>query len=200
MAVIDTQESAASQLPPQPAMTELSGNLGFLSIIHDPSGLLGGYLVTNGWGRPLEFRISTAIQPNRVQQILYGPTLTDYLYADLIGKALVEKSSTAVGMVIVDQPAALQLRRRVDVPVVCISPAPLQLHEPDTEKPQEYVSLTHPRSSVPLRWLASHASDQPLIEAILAKVDPSLDLSEPFTRVREAIGEARKLGGIHRAA
>ena len=60
--------------------------VGFLSIVTDATGVFGGYLVTNAWGRPLEFRLTTAVQPNRVQQILYGPTLTEYLHAELIGK------------------------------------------------------------------------------------------------------------------
>ena len=46
--------------------------LGFLTVVQDAGGYLGGYLVTNAWGRPLEFRLTTAVQPNRVQQILYG--------------------------------------------------------------------------------------------------------------------------------
>ena len=48
-------------------------HLGFLTVFAEPTGYLGGYLVTNSWGRPLEFRLSTAVQPNKVQQILYGP-------------------------------------------------------------------------------------------------------------------------------
>ena len=58
-------------------------NLGFLTVLHEPSGYLGGYLVTNVWGRPLEFRVSTAVQPNRVQRILYGGTLQPYICAEL---------------------------------------------------------------------------------------------------------------------
>lgn len=63
--------------------------LGFLTIQQEPAGWAGFYLVTNAWGRPLEFRMSSAVQPNRVQSALYGPTLLDYLHADVIGKALV---------------------------------------------------------------------------------------------------------------
>ena len=44
-------------------------------MLHEASGYLGGYLVTNTWGRPLEFRLSSAVQPNRVQQILYAGTM-----------------------------------------------------------------------------------------------------------------------------
>ena len=65
-------------------------HLGFLTVFTEANGFLGGYLVTNSWGRPLEFRLSTAVQPNRVQQILYGNTLTEYLSADLIGKNWVD--------------------------------------------------------------------------------------------------------------
>ena len=50
-------------------------NLGFLTVVQDGNGYAGGYLVTNPWGRPVEFRLSTAVQPNRVHQILYGKTL-----------------------------------------------------------------------------------------------------------------------------
>ena len=39
--------------------------LGFLTVLEEPSSYLGGYLVTNAWGRPLEFRLSTAVQPSR---------------------------------------------------------------------------------------------------------------------------------------
>ena len=90
-------------------------NLGFLTVLHEASGYLGGYLVTNGWGRPLEFRLSTAVQPNRVQQILYGDTLNQYLCGELIGKTLIDKSATPAQWIITDHAAALELRLRVNV-------------------------------------------------------------------------------------
>ena len=44
--------------------------LGFLTVVAEGAGQLGGLLVTNCWGRPIEFRLSTAVQPNRLQQLL----------------------------------------------------------------------------------------------------------------------------------
>ena len=99
--------TAVSQPTPPP-------HLGFLTVLHDGGGFYGGYLVTNLWGRPLEFRLSTAVQPNRVQQILYGPTLRTYLSADLIGKTLVEKTATPVQLVLSDSRDVLELRRNLD--------------------------------------------------------------------------------------
>lgn len=168
-----------------------SGAVGFLTVVHDPTGVLGGYLVTNAWGRPLEFRLSTAVQPNRVQQILYGPTLTEYLHADLIGKTLVEKTATQPGLIVTDSLAALGLRSRVGIPVVAIGPR--------TES-DEVVELAHPRSSIALLLSGKFPADWALIEARLEAIDPAVDLSEPFTRIREAIAEARKMGVTGRAA
>ena len=81
-----------------------SATLAFLTVLQEPSGWLGGYLVTNGWGRPFEFRLTTAVQPNRVQAALYGPTLHEYLLADLIGKTLVEKTATKPDLIVTDAP------------------------------------------------------------------------------------------------
>src|SRR5215469_1970005 len=102
-------------------------HLGFLTVLHEPTGYLGGYLVTNTWGRPLEFRLSTAVQPNRVHHILYGGTLQPYVCADLIGKTLVDKTATAVQLLVTDSEPVLDLRLKVAVPVVWLAPADDQL-------------------------------------------------------------------------
>ena len=75
-------------------------HLGFLTVLHESGGYLGGYLVTNLWGRPLEFRLSTAVQPNRVQQILYAQTLAGYVCGEVIGKALYDKTATPTQVIL----------------------------------------------------------------------------------------------------
>ena len=98
-------------------------SLGFLTVLHEANGYLGGYLVVNGWGRPLEFRLTSAVQPNRVQQILYGDTLESYICADLIGKTLVDKAGTSVQLVVTDREEVLDLRLKLDAPVAWLAPA-----------------------------------------------------------------------------
>jgi hypothetical protein len=164
-----------------------------LTVVQEASGYLGGYLVTNAWGRPLEFRLTTAVQPNRVQQILYGRSLDEYVHADLIGKTLVEKTPTQPTLIVTDTPAVLPLRGRIDVPVVAIQPG-------QTASPPETLSITHARSSSPLLFPASHPDDRELLEQRLGQVDPAVDLVEPFQRIREAVAEARKMGVTNRAA
>ena len=183
-------------MAPTPATTAL--NLGFLTVLHEANGYLGGYLVTNQWGRPLEFRLSTAVQPNRVQQILYAGTLEPYICADLIGKTLVDKTGTAVQLVLTDTEAALDLRFRLEIPVAWVAPSspagrpgsPERNAGLCTNRPGQGPVFCHPR----------FPSDIPPVREILERLDGTVELAEPFARIREAIGEARKMGVTGRAA
>jgi hypothetical protein len=169
-----------------PADASASLNLGFLTVLREAQGYLGGYLVTNRWGRPLEFRLTTAVQPNRVQQILYGGTLQPYLCADLIGKALVEKTATAVRLILTDLEPVLELRRAVPTPVAWLGAA---------GDPPSGAELWPARDGHgPVHGHRLFPEDADVVRDALRGVDGSLDLAEPFARIREAIAEARKLG------
>jgi hypothetical protein len=161
------------------------GNLGFLSVLHEPAGYAGGYLVTNAWGRPLEFRLTSPLQPNRVQQILYGATLPAYVCGELIGRTLIDKTTTVVPCVITDNSLALDLRLRLEVPVALwqsgAQDAPGLFVQPNLYCHRQY------------------PDDVATLRGVLEKLG-TLDLGEPFIRIREAMSEARKLGGSNRLA
>ena len=173
--------------------------LGFLTILHEASGYLGGYLVTNTWGRPLEFRLSSAVQPNKVQQILYGGTLLAYVCADLIGKTLVDKAGVPVGLVVTDREAALDLRLKLEAPVLWLAGA---------DDPRALALAGGPTAVAPaaagrgplLCHSAFAATDVSAARELIGRLDSAFDLAEPFARIREAIAEARKLGVGGRAA
>jgi hypothetical protein len=171
---------------------EATVHLGFLTIVQEGGGFSGGYLVTNQWGRPLEFRLTSAVQPNRVQQILYGPTLRPYLCADLLGKTLVDKTGTPAHAVFTDCADALDLRWRVDVPVAHLAPV-------ETAKAGADGTAGLRCASAALVWHAQFPQDAAALRTLLPALD-TMDLAEPFTRVREALAEARKLGATGRAA
>jgi hypothetical protein len=153
---------------PAPAST----NLGFLTILREGTGYMGGYLVTNLWGRPLEFRLSSAVQPNRVQQILYGQSLEPYICGELLGKTLVDKTATPAQVVLTDHPGALELRLRLDRPVALVNPS---------------------SAAAPLTTHAHFPGDGAALRQLLEQLG-NFDFAEPFSRIREAVGEARKLG------
>jgi hypothetical protein len=141
----------------------------------------------------LEFRLSSAVQPTKVQQILYGPTLPDYLHGELLGKTLVEKAGVKPGLVIADRLPALSLRDRLDVPVVAVRPKGEAVAD-------GWIALPHGRCSSMVVMDARHAADRDQILARLELVDTAVDIAEPFARIREAVAEARKTGAVNRAA
>jgi hypothetical protein len=167
-------------------------NVGFLTILQEPSGYLGGYLVTNLWGRPVEFRLSTAVQPNRVHQILYAGTLKAYICADLIAKTLLEKTATPVQLLVTDSEAVLDLRLKVATPVVWLASA----------EDQAAASLVAGETCVrpvgsgrgPLLCHSRFPGDVAAVRELLQRLEEGLDLAEPLGRIREAIAEARKMG------
>ena len=182
--------------------------IGFLTVIDHPQhGLFGGYLVLNFAGRPLEFHCTAPIKPNRAQQILYGPTLESFLYGEQIGSTLVGHSKTSPLVVCTDCEPVLSLRDLVDLPVVMVLPPEESQKSVGTDSdvhptgPVLRIDAPHPRGGRLITFevgrnrlaLSSQKGDdrQRLCER-LGDAAASLDLWEPFTRIREAIEEAQQ--------
>ncbi|HMP02667.1 MAG TPA: hypothetical protein PKD86_12990 [Gemmatales bacterium] len=158
-------------------------HLGFLAVVHDPQGYQGGLLVTNGWGRPLEFRLTTPLQPTRVHQILYGATLRPHLFADVLGKALLDKAATPLSLILVNAAELLELRRHTAWPVGWVqstAPTP-EAQGPAADGPERFSVEVHAAFPDDRHALARH------LESLAGS-----DLLEPFDRIREALTEARK--------
>lgn len=169
-------------------------NLGFLTVLREPSGHLGGYLVTNQWGRPLEFRLSTAVQPNRIQQVLYGQTLESYLCGDLIGKTLIDKTATPTQLIVTDSAAALDVRLRLEIPVIWLG----QPDDADASELSRSLIGSANGGQASLYRHPQFPADAAAVQTLLEKLDGTLDFAEPFGRIREAIVEARRMGVTNR--
>ncbi|GEM_PF-626377 len=97
--------------------------LGFLSVL-TPSevGFVGGYLVLNDVGRPLEFHCTTPVKPTRAQEILYGTSLKPYLFAEAIAPALAAKAKNQAALICVDQRELLDFEDPRGTPVAGVFP------------------------------------------------------------------------------
>ena len=163
--------------------------LGFLTVVGiTPHGLIGGYLLLNLAGRPLEFHCTAPVNPSRAQQILYGPTLESFLYGEQMGATLIRKATQTPLVLLVDQKAALAVREHIEIPTGLVfgelateqSSAPIQSGN---------VGIGRRQISTASRF----ASDREAIIARLAGLDELIDLAEPFGRIREAIAEAQRM-------
>lgn len=161
------------------ASGEADLKLGFLTAIELPGGgYVGGLLVTNRFGRPLEFQCTTPVKPNRTQEILYGPTLRPFVLGELIGKTLVDKAAVKPDVVLTEGDDLLELRSHVPQPVAVVG--------------DEKGELRLGKQSI--RFHASHAEDRTRLAKSANVVPEQADLYEPFDRVREALQETMKAG------
>jgi hypothetical protein len=185
--------------------------LGFLAAARiSEQGYIGGLLVTNGYGRPLEFQCTAPVTPNRTQQILYGPTLVPFILGELIGRTLIERVDVRPQLVLIEQPEILDVRPHVRVPVACLVDEPeiiataklpqvgdspanaeeLFKQETGGSERAECMAINGRK----LRFHSAHTSDRNVIATKRNLIPQDADLKEPFERVREALNETVRSG------
>ena len=95
--------------------------IGFLTSVRTrDKGFVGGLLVTDRYGRPLEFQCTTPVKPNRTQELLYGPTLEPFILGELLGKTLLGRIGVKPTLVVTDCEDMLELRCLVSLPIVSL--------------------------------------------------------------------------------
>lgn len=179
--------------------------LGFLTVLeHEQLGLVGGYLILNTAGRPLEFHCTAPVKANRAQQILFGPTLDSYLFGEQIGQTLLSKGSLTPLAVYTDVERVLAVRDFVALPVALViagSDGAAATDRPGSSGSAGWrVDVAHRAGShlatfpVGRNQLAVMAGRDADRAAILSHQDElaAFDLAEPFERIREAVEEAHK--------
>ncbi len=67
-----------------------------------PNIYVGGLMVTDGRGLPVEFRYTEPIQPTKIQQVLYGQVLSNYIKQEVILETLVKSTDGKFKCLIVE--------------------------------------------------------------------------------------------------
>ena len=165
---------------------------GFLTVLESAEhGLFGGYLVLSPQGRPLEFRCSTPVTASRAQEILYGPTLRPYLFADVIGQSLVAGSELPVQALLTDQRDMLSLALMRPEAVLLVQPTVAGNDDSDTRGQAETVAAYTAMNGCHVIAADATAIDAEGIGRLLEPIAPHVVLLEPFDRIRAALTEAQ---------
>ena len=189
-------------------------NIGFLTVTeHQRHGLIGGYLVLNYLGRPVEFHCTSPVRTSRAQEILYGVTLNPFLYGEQIAQLLIRRAKIKPNTILTDIPHVLAVQEFVETSVCYIAgfsdkEKPVQFFNDETQTVEEMDSVLNSIAAVPgisLRcWsdqrigryqlavpeLGAHSAEETVDE--LKSISPIIDFLEPFERIRLAIAEAQK--------
>ena len=165
--------------------------LGFLTAVDVPGGgHVGGLLVTDRLGRPLEFQCTTPVRADRTQQILYGATLPGFLLGEVIGGTLVKKAGVRPDLVLCDNRPMLDLRPHLDRPL-----ARVELDDEEEHADGRADGSALDVSGRTLRFHPAHGDDRGFVAERRERIPDHADLAEPFERVREALAETVKASG-----
>lgn len=172
------------------ASTSRDITIGFLTVFEPSEHLLiGGYLILNSKGRPVEFHCTAPLKPNRAQQILYGATLRPYLCGEQIGQALVRGSKQKPVLVCTDVEDVMELREMSPISLV-LAPPPDEMDESVDVLRSRFVPLA--LNDEPAWLHPLDRENQAAIEKLWRAHFSSLSFAEPFGRIRDAIREAQR--------
>ncbi len=157
--------------------------LAFIDVaIFTDGSIRGGILTTDIETRPYEFRATSPIKPTQLQQILYGASIKDYVYGELICAPLVRATKEKLSVVLVKEPYILAMRPLVSVPVILVKNEHNQVL--DGVKPVNLLFSSHKNFMNELSYA----------QTILAPVVQKHNLIEPFDRLKLALNEVHRMG------
>lgn len=164
--------------------------LGFMTAVEiGERNYVGGLLVTDRFGRPLEFQCTTPVKPNRTQELLYGPTLVPFILGDLLGKALLDRVSVKPSLIMTSRIEMLELRTKVTTPII--------YNESSAESGSKSAQSNAPLSPgqeirfgrQTFRMHEDFTDDRSAVERISQQLSDDANMHEPLQRVGEALQE-----------
>lgn len=140
------------------------------TILFDDGSIRGGVLVTDKETRPYEFRVTSPIKPTALQKMLYGTSLTDYVYGQLIALPLLKNIKETVSLAICSRENLLVARPNLKFPFIVLK---------KSGRDDALLVQSHP----------DYSGEQGHAEIIVYDMMQRHDLAEPFTRLKLAVSE-----------
>lgn len=174
------EDQAQAETPP--AQSVESVTLAYLSCPQTADKRFAGALLVTDYGtRPLHFAYVAPILPTVMQRILYGPTLNEHTKVSVIArKLLTEKLSVIPSVLFVDAADLIGLRRITKCPVARL-----------WKGTQDASSLSTLQYDT-----GGNSQDASTVGRIVALLEPSVDLLDPFARLTQALKEALQAEGF----
>jgi hypothetical protein len=154
---------------------------------------IGGLLVTDEKGLPLEFRYTDPISPTKLQRIIYGNALNRYLIVEVIAKSLIDSITDKPDIFITDSRLILELNKLFGAPLISIqesdeSPFPEIGHVSKLPNGDILMQI-HPSGSPAHIIYAGEPGGFERVQPLLTHAGGGMDLLEPLKRIEEALTE-----------
>ena len=153
-------------------MIENQHNIGYLAVLEDPSGTSYSQVlfIVDENGYPIDYAYTDNLTVNETQRILFGTTLRHYLITKVFGTQLLEDIANEPSIIFVDSEDLLAIREKIEIPV-------FYLDIKTRSENNEEGLVTNEKFS----------HDRVEAAYILETCEKNFDISEPFSRITEAI-------------
>jgi hypothetical protein len=153
---------------------------------------MGGIMVTDAYGLPLEFRYTEPVRATKLQRVLYGDVLEKYIHGDVIGANLVGRLEQKPDLLLVADPdllPVLEATGRKSAVLTHSRVAPLKDYGAQQDMTEEdfYLQLKDSGSPYRVRLASSDAAKKAEIARVLTDVGKTMDVLEPLARVEVAV-------------
>jgi hypothetical protein len=171
--------------------------LGYLLVSSPiPNVFIGGIMVTDSRGLPLEFRYTEPIQPTKLQQVLYGQVLSAYIKREVILETLLKNLESRFSCLLVEDEHWVDYPAK-GYPIVRIASTKASPIGPvgQTQEiaPGEIlVQVTAENSPVRINLSKPEKSEGAVAETnnplgLLLEAGEGMDITEPLRRVQKAL-------------
>jgi hypothetical protein len=168
-----------------------------------PNVFIGGLMVTDGRGLPVEFRYTEPIQPTKIQQVLYGQVLSAYIKREVVLETLLKNTESKFKCLLVEDEQMLDYPAKGCniVRIAATKSAPLgTVGKTQEMAPGEILLQVNPEGS-PIRVYLGKAKPSGGEEAVpagggdnagdltglLLEAGKAMDVTEPLRRIEKAL-------------
>jgi hypothetical protein len=174
--------------------------IGYLMVASPmPNVYVGGLMVTDGRGLPVEFRYTEPIQPTKIQQVLYGQVLSTYIKREVILETLLKSIESKFKCLLVEDDQMLDYPAKgygiIRVTATKSSPIGSVGKTQDIAPGEILLQITPEGSPIRLNLGASmgasksetagETASDPL--AVLLEAGQGMDITEPLKRIEKAL-------------
>ncbi|WP_373532649.1 hypothetical protein [Vampirovibrio sp.] len=171
--------------------------LGYLLVTSPvPNVFIGGLMVTDSRGLPVEFRYTEPIQPTKIQQVLYGQVLSAYIKREVILETLLKNLESKFKCLLVEDEHLMDYAAK-GYPIVRISSTKSSPIGPvgqtqEIAPGEVLVQITAESSPVRVNVNKPQKSEGGPTEAsdplsLLLEAGEGMDITEPLRRVQKAL-------------
>ena len=161
-----------------------------LSVAEDV--FMGGAIVTDAHGLPLEFRYTEPVRATKLQRILYGDVLEKYIHGDVIAGSLIGRLEQKPDLFLVSEPALLDTagaagKRAVLLLASRVPPLKEFGATQDVSDTEYFLQVSDSGSPVRVRLPGQDAALRAEATRLLTEAGRTMDPTEPLARVEAAV-------------